>query len=153
MKKLFAFMMILFLTIGCNAQENKAQNKKQIDENKPKTNIIVNKEYDENGNLIRYDSTYSYVYSNVEGDSTLADSLLSNFKGEVFESFPDAKTPFWNDMFFEDSLLNYDFYKDDFFSKRFEMNMKRFEKLFKQMDQFKNRYYGDYSKKKSKDKK
>jgi hypothetical protein len=153
MKKLVLLIVLLFFSVGCNAQENKAQSKEQTDKNMPKTNIIVNKEYDENGNLIRYDSTYSYFYSNVEGDSTFADSILTNFKGRVFESFPDVHTPFWNDMFFEDSLLTYDFYKDDFFTKRFEMNMKRFEKLFKEMDMFKNDFYEKYSKPKEKEKK
>ncbi len=155
MKKLAMFLFLLFLTIGCNAQENNAQNKEKIvkDKNIPKTNIVVNKEYDKNGNLIRYDSTYTSVYTNIEGDSTLADSILTNFKGKVFNSFPDIKQPFWNDMFFEDSLLSYDFYKDDFFTKRFEMNMKKFEKLFKEVDMFKNEYYKKFSKRKNKEKK
>ena len=155
MKKFIFFAFLLFFSFGCNAQVNKAQNKEKsnVHKIKPKTNIVVNKEYDKNGNLIRYDSTYSYFYSNVKGDSTLADSIFANFKGKVFNSFPDIKTPFWNNMFFEDSLLSYDFYKDDFFTKRFEMNMKKFEKLFKEVDMFKNEYYKKFSKPKKKEKK
>ncbi len=43
--------------------------------NQPKEDIKVNKEYDENGYLIRYDSTYTYYYSNIEGDEIVADSI------------------------------------------------------------------------------
>ncbi|MCB4234259.1 hypothetical protein LDL59_01710 [Kaistella anthropi] len=48
--------------------------------NQPIEDIKVNKEYDENGNLIRYDSTYTYYYSNIEGDEIAADSIFNNFR-------------------------------------------------------------------------
>lgn len=51
--------------------------------NQPQENIKVNKEYDKNGNLISYDSTYSYSYSSSsmdEIDPQKRDSLLNEFK-------------------------------------------------------------------------
>lgn len=148
MKRLIQILMILFLTFSCNAQnieDQKADMKNKID---PKTNIIVNKEFDENGNLIRFDSTYSYFYSNIENDSTFTD-----FQNNFFNSFPDFQGPFFNDMFFTDSLLMYDFYKKDFFSKRFELNRKKFDQIFEKMDSIKNKFYNDYSLREEKKKK
>jgi len=141
MKRLAQIMLLLFLTISCNAQN--VESKKTDDKNKPKTSIIVNKEYDENGNLIRYDSTYSYFYSNIENDSTLADSSFTSFQKYFYKSFPDFESPFFDDMFFEDSLLTYDFYKKDFFSKRFELNRKMFDEMFEKMDSLKNKFYNE----------
>lgn len=141
MKRLAQILLVMFLAVSCNAQN--VNNKSADSKIKPKTNIIVNKEYDKNGNLIRYDSTYSYFYSNIKNDSTLADSSFTDFQKYLYKSFPDFQTPFFNDMFFEDSLLNYDFYKKDFFSKRFELNKKMFNEMFEKMDSLKNKFYND----------
>lgn len=46
----------------------------------PKTTIQVHKEYDENGNLIRLDSTYTYFYSNIKNDSILERDIYKKFK-------------------------------------------------------------------------
>lgn len=143
MKKIILYLMILILAGGCAAKNSEAQSKKD-NKNKPQTKILVNKEYDENGNLISFDSTYSSFYSNVQNDSTLGDSLFSDFHSGFFNYFPDMQKPFLNDMFFEDSLLTYDFYKDDFFSKRFRLNRDKFDKLFERMDSIKNEYYDKY---------
>ncbi len=75
--------LFLSVLVGCKGQVNDKTGSNKLDTiNKiePKTNIKVNKEYDENGNLIRYDSTYSYYYSNIEGDSLLRDSVFNKFR-------------------------------------------------------------------------
>src|SRR5687767_14208647 len=46
---------------------------------KPKVNIKVNKHYDDKGNVVGFDSTYSSFYSNVEGDTLKMDSLFRSF--------------------------------------------------------------------------
>lgn len=43
--------------------------------------------------------------------------------------------------FFEDSLLKYDFYKNDFFHERFMNNMQQMERLFWEMDSIKNKFF------------
>jgi hypothetical protein len=53
----------------------------------PKEDIKVNREYDENGNLIKFDSLYSYSWS---GDTLLLDSIHPS-------NFPD---PFGNNFNF-----------------------------------------------------
>ena len=108
--------------------------------NQPKEDIKVNKEYDENGNLIRYDSTYTYYYSNIEGDEIAADSIFNNFRNMFEDNYSFSTTPYFNDLFFEDSLLKYDFYKNDFFHERFMNNMQQMERLFWEMDSIENKF-------------
>lgn len=149
MKKYLLFIILLFLTTSCNAQ-NKIDRKTEHENTiEPKENIIVNKEYDENGNLIRFDSTYSYFYSNLDSNSTLEGNAFKYFQEDFFNSFPNIQKPLLDDMFFEDSLLTYDFYKNDFFSKRFEMNWEKYNDIFKEMDSIKNKFYDDYMKNKN----
>jgi hypothetical protein len=147
MKKLVFAILYFTLLTSCSAQDNnQLSNAADSSANKPQTKIIVNKEYDEQGNLIKFDSTYSYFYSNIEQDSSFADSTYSIFQSDFFNRFPNVQKPFLNDLFFDDSLLTYDFYKDDFFSNRFKLNRKRFDKLFEGMDSLKNEFYKNYSK-------
>ena len=109
--------------------------------NQPKEDIKVNKEYDENGNLIRYDSTYTYYDSNIEGDEIAADSIFNNFRNMFEDNYSFSTTPYFNDLFFEDSLLKYDFYKNDFFHERFMNNMQQMERLFWEMDSIENKFF------------
>jgi hypothetical protein len=132
-----AFILILS---SCNGQSQK-EKKVTADKNVPKTDIKVNKEYDKDGNLIRYDSTYSSFYSNIINDTILGDSIFNNFKSQFNQSYFFSQKPYFNDFFFQDSLLKYDFYRNDFFSNRFKNNMQRMDKLFMEMDSIKNYYY------------
>lgn len=67
----------------------------------PKEDIHVNREYDENGNLIKFDSVYSSSWS---GDTTLLKSLspenFPNLFGDHFSLAPDSS--FFDDFFFDD---------------------------------------------------
>jgi len=65
-----ACLAVVFQISSCQGQDEKQKGKEKPAVN-PQTNISVNKEYDESGNLIRYDSTYSYYYSNIEGLETV----------------------------------------------------------------------------------
>lgn len=139
MKKIIFFAMMLLLSLSsCNGQKKDTQ--KEINGVEPETSVKVNKEYDENGNLIRYDSTYTYVYSNIP-DMAERDSIFSNFRQHFNQVYKFSEDPFFNDLFFEDSLMQYDFYKDDFFRNRFKNNMMMMEDLFKEMDSIKNSFY------------
>ena len=139
MKRLIFFAMMLSLSLSsCNGQKKDLQ--KDVTKIEPKTDVKVNKEYDENGNLIRYDSTYTYVYSNID-DTAVRDSILANFKKHFNQQYKFSEDPFFNDLFFEDSLMQYDFYKNDFFMNRFKNNMMMMEDLFKEMDSIKNSFY------------
>jgi len=91
MKKIVYVITGLLLVTGqVFAQKNKKEKEKQPDEK-----IIVNKKYDENGNLIQFDSTYVHKWSS---DSTFQSSYPDDqfFKGK---DFPDI------DQFLKD-LMN-----------------------------------------------
>ena len=85
MKKFIILLLVLVIT-GCNSQEKKNMQKEHNNKDttivKPKEKWDVHKEYDEYGNLIRYDSIYSWSYSNVKGDSLQVnlDSIMDSFK-------------------------------------------------------------------------
>jgi len=126
---------------SCNGQEKKQSSEIKGDQAMPQTNIKVNKQYDKNGNLVKYDSTYSYYYSNIISDKKLGDSIFNNFKNHFNQQYFFSKEPFFNSSFFEDSLLKYDFYKKDFFRDRFRNNMARMDSLFWGMDSMKNSFF------------
>ena len=142
MKRIGILALAISLILNsCNGQKKTEKTEMAKDTITPKTNIIVNKEYDDEGNLIRYDSTYSSYYSNIVTDILLGDSVFSNFKNFFNQSYGFSTQPYFNNFFFEDSLLKYDFYKKDFFSNRFQNNMEKMDKLFMEMDSLKNSFY------------
>jgi hypothetical protein len=127
--------------ISCNGQTKIQNGESVIDSANPQTSIKVEKKYDNNGNLIKYDSTYSFYYSNVKNNINLKDSIFNNFKNNFNKSYFFSTNPYFNDFFFEDSLLKYDFYRKDFFMNRFRNNMRRMDSLFWGMDSMKNSFF------------
>ena len=145
MKKWLIFSFVTFLGLtGCNAQNAPKDSETAGSDTvkvQPDINIKVNKEYDENGNLIRYDSTYTYVYSNIDGNVQLQDSIFNEFMKHFNDHFGITDDPFFNNFFFTDSLLQYDFYKKDFFHNRFNDNLDLIDKMLREMDSLKNEFY------------
>jgi hypothetical protein len=140
MKQIVMVVVAVFLGyLNCNGQiEN---NDTAKDKNNPKTNIKVNKEYDNQGNLIRYDSTYSYSYSNMDNDTVFNDSIFNIVRGHYIDHFLSSDDPFFKDFFFRDSLMKDDFFNDDFFMKRFKQNKEQMDNLFQEMDSVRNDFY------------
>jgi hypothetical protein len=88
--------------------------------NKPKISYKVNKQVDKNGNIIKYDSTYSYIYKGIGGKGFSAinsDSLISNFNS-YFNSNPFKLFNENNTLMFNNNL----FFNDEFFEKQMELN-------------------------------
>lgn len=139
----FSLLIIAFIFIlgSCTGQQNNEKTGKSKDTIKPTTSYHVNEEYDDDGNLIRYDSSYSYYYSNIEGDKDKADSIFGAFKTKFKAMYPVSFGPFFDEFFFKDSLLKYDFYKNDFFMKRHQLNKSLMDAMFFKMDSFKNEYF------------
>jgi hypothetical protein len=112
---------------------------------KPEVNIKVNKHYDDKGNVIGFDSTYTSYYSNIEGDTGRMDTLMRSFDRffdrNHFRSFGNE----FNSLFFNDSLRYPDFFHDDFFLKRYELNDSYFRDMMNRMDSIKNRFYKERS--------
>lgn len=114
---------------------------------KPKTSYKVHKEYDEDGNLISVDSTYTYFYSNIKGDSLMEQKVFKNFKHGFDKNFMDMDSIMSSDFFNDNLFRMHDFYTDDFFSNRFRMNDRSVEDIFRKMDSLKNSFYKDQNKK------
>jgi len=108
---------------------------------KPKVDIKVNRRFDGKGNLIGFDSTYSSYYSNVMGDTSMMDSLMGGF--DMF--FKNQHSSFLNNgfrpLFFNDSSRYPDFFHNDFFLRRYELNDPYMRDMMKRMDSIKNDYY------------
>lgn len=138
---LFAIALLL-ISGGCSGQKSQKSNESDtIAKNQPETYISVNKEYDKDGNIIGYDSTYSSYYSNIKDNFFKRDSVFDLFKKQFNTTYSFSDQPYFKDLFFEDSLLKYDFYKKDFFSNRFRRNMRKMDSLFMKMDMMKNDFF------------
>jgi hypothetical protein len=114
---------------------------------KPKVNIKVNRRYDEKGKMIGFDSTYSMFYSNVAGDTTGMDSLMNSFDSYFNLNHSSFFKNEFNPLFFNDSLRYRDFFHQDFFRKRYELNDEYFKDMMFRMDSIKNQFYREHSKK------
>jgi len=153
MKNLISILFaITFIMNGCNGQTKTEQD--LTSKTKPNTNIKVNKEYDKNGNLLKFDSTYTSYYSNIDTSSVMRNKTYNDFIKEFNKLYFFSTQPYFNHLFFNDTLLKYDFYKKDFFSNRFKSNLDQMDRLFWEMDSMKNDFYkqknnpGDIKKKK-----
>ncbi len=146
MKNIAIILLSVFTLASCNAQEKKELEKKQIENSKekiePKIDYKVNKEYDENGNLIRIDSTYTYYYSNIDRDAMMKDSIFKKFNQHF-----DMKGAFDNSLFDEffknDTYIEDDFFKEDFFRGNFERNQEMMNQMMQRMDSIKNKFFMD----------
>lgn len=152
MKAYITGLTLLLLGLSCNAQESRekaaetATPEQTTQEVQPKVNWKVNKETDEYGNVIRYDSIYSWSYSNKVGDPVEidVDSLMQSFNGYMSERLPG----FWKDHYWSpfdrDSLWRNDFWEEDFFRDRWERDLYNLDPLFKRMDSLRNRFLRDH---------
>lgn len=145
MKNLNAIILTL-LFLGCNGQEKKRLDTETKEKSKttelPKGNWDVKKEFDEQGNLIKYDSMYSYTYSNTMGDSikTNLDSIMRSFR-----SYFELKSSLYKDYRFSyfpenDSLFMQDFFKDDYFLNNWERQPMQIDQMLKKMDSTRNEF-------------
>lgn len=145
--KTLIYILFVLSFVNCDSQNKKKQDiqepeKKVQDLVKPNEIWDVKKEYDEFGNLIKYDSIYSYSYSNIKGDSITVnlDSIMDSFSRYVEESVPIKM----NDRLFyfpqNDSLFMNDFFKDDYFFNQWKQRPLDIEKLIKRMDSTRNLY-------------
>lgn len=117
--------------------------------NEPKVNIKVNKRYDDKGNVIGFDSTYTSYYSNIQGDTSRMDSLMKSFDTYFNRDHSTFFGKEFKSLFFNDSSRYPDFFHDDFLLKRYELNDSYFRDMMDRMDSIKNRFYQDYIEKRN----
>lgn len=135
MKKYFLVMIISLLSVSCNGQQkDTTKNEEKIIE-QPKGSWKVDKEYDDQGNLIRYDSIYSWSsddkYNNLS--SSARDSLIQSFKSRFFTDFSGFENQGFEDIFSKDSLFSNHFFNDDFFRSDFGSDFMDIDKIRRQM--------------------
>jgi hypothetical protein len=147
---LCAFMFTtMFLLSSCNEKTKGQSNPEKNNHaavmndstNKPKVNIQVNRRFDDKGNLIGFDSTYSTFYSNIKGDTSRMDSLMSHFDRYFQDNHSSMFNNQFNSLFFDDSLRYPDFFHNDFFMKRYELNDAYLRDMMHRMDSIKNNFY------------
>jgi hypothetical protein len=119
---------------------------------KPQVNITVNRRYDDKGNMIGFDSTYSSYYSNIKSDTSKMDSLMHGFD----RYFNHNRSLFFdnrfNNLFFNDSMRYPDFFHKDFFLRRYELNDTYMRGMMERMDSMKNQFFYEQSQKEKKSK-
>ncbi len=121
------YLIVLLFVITTLPKILYSQNQKS---NQPDEQISINKEYDNNGNITRYDSTYSWTWSN-NGNQNINDSMSVKI--------PDI----FNDKFFFDNQFNNQFnilndtifFGSDSMFNNFEKQM---QKMFKYQQQIIN---------------
>jgi hypothetical protein len=113
---------------------------------KPKVSIQVNKRFDDKGNMIGFDSTYSSYYSNRVGDTARLESLMNRFDSYFNRNNSTFFQNEFKPLFFNDSSRSR-FFEDDFFLKQYEQNDHYFKDMVKRMDSIKNHFYHEHNKK------
>jgi len=147
MKKTMIFSVILsFMLVSCNGQNNTERTSQKKDTIKPEIDIKVHKEYDDDGNLIRVDSSYTYFYSNIKNDSLLEKEIFDRFKLNFKGHFPLLDSLFMEDFYINEPFNIENFYTDEFFKNNFKLNQKRIDDILRQMDSLKNSYYNKQKK-------
>ncbi|MBT8317572.1 MAG: hypothetical protein HKP59_08090 [Lutibacter sp.] len=140
MKNYILLLFTVFLTVSCSGQNNEAKNSDITKNEKnigkePNGSWKVNKEFDENGNLISYDSMYSWSSSNkLENLSSVErDSLMQLLKSRFFTNFSGFKNQGFDDVFSQDSVFSERFFNDDFFGSDFGKDFMDIDKIREQM--------------------
>jgi hypothetical protein len=145
-------LVVAVLAISCNAQENKKENDKKEDitaTTPPKGSWRVNREYDEAGNLIQYDSIYSWSSEEQLGDLSAIDqdSLLEAFHSKFFEHFRGSSVFNPKDFpgFFDnDSLIRERFFSEDFFDSEFGKDFMDIDRLHERMEKMHEKFLKRY---------
>ncbi len=145
MKNIITLFISVLLFASCNAQTEKKTEvqkeeigKEQIE---PKVDYKVNKEYDDEGNLIGYDSTYTYYYSNIDKDAMMRDSVFEKFSKHFNMGNSLTGDDFFRDFLKEESFSKDEFFKEDFFSGDFKSNQEIINRMLSRMDSLKNHFF------------
>ena len=158
MKRIIILTMAAILILNCNAQENEKSNlepkgSKELvkHDDKPKGTWKVDKEFDENGNMIRYDSIYSWSSKDIdELKLENPDSLLQSFQSRFYRNFSKMDTIGFKEMFSPDSSFTKRFFGNDFFTSDFGEDFLDIERLHKRMEHmqhdFLEKYHSEFKK-------
>ncbi len=138
MKTNFLIICLVFASLSsCNSQ-NLDKAKQKQGKNHPITNSEVHRKYDDKGNLIEFDSTYTSYYSSVEGDTIIMDSIPENFELFFNTHWPGIAS---NDFLEMDTTFTPGFFHKNFFEKQFIEQDEVMMKMMQEMDSIKNEFF------------
>jgi len=151
MKKTGILLLAAILTLGCNAQEKNKEplSKTETDSKRtepPKGTWKVDKEFDENGNMIRYDSIYSWSSGDDFAQLGKADqdSLLRSFQSRFYRNFSRIDDPRYKDLFADDSLFTKRFFDNDFFGSQFGKDFMDIDRVRERMEAMQKEFLERY---------
>lgn len=148
MKRMVTMFLAVFFLIGCQGQEKKEieQEEKTELEEQPKGSWKVNREFDEAGNLIRYDSIYSWSSTDDMNDlmSMDRDSIFQSFRSRFSRSFSGMEDFMGESPFAQDSLFMKRFFADDFFESEFGQDFMDLDSIQRRMEAMQKRFLERY---------
>ncbi|PIF00722.1 MAG: hypothetical protein CR994_05050 [Maribacter sp.] len=151
MKKYVLLVVSAFLTLSCNSQEKKNKDSSQDGDKAriaeaPKGSWKVNREFDEDGNLIRYDSIYSWSSgTDLDKMATMdRDSILSSMQSRFYNGFSNFDDEGFPELFSNDSLFAKQFFNDDFFDSDFGQDFMEIDRVREQMENMQRRFLERY---------
>ncbi|WGD33658.1 hypothetical protein [Olleya sp. YS] len=149
MKKLILFSLVAILATSCNGQdtdnlkEDIIKTETSMDTIKPKVSWKVNKEVDENGNVIRYDSIYSWSSSSShlkQFDSMEVDSVFSAMQSRMKQQFSNFGFSEFSNFKNQDSIMNL-FFSDSFFSNKMTTDFPDLESIRQRMEAMQQQFF------------
>ncbi|MCA0132917.1 hypothetical protein [Winogradskyella alexanderae] len=152
MKKVVFFLIATIFVTSCNTQDkksanNRATNKEAVTDSikRPKESWKVNKEVDEDGNIIRYDSIYSWSSSGpIKGLEN--DSIFDKMQAMMHKRFSMLQ-PSISGFAKHDSIMKQffddDFFSDDFFSNSLDPNFPSMDDMIKRMEAMRQQFFDD----------
>lgn len=141
MKKVGILLLGTVLTLSCNAQDGQKESKATKEKSEhagevPGGTWKVDKEFDENGNLVRYDSIYSWSSSgkidNLKKQDR--DSTLQSMRSKFYRHFSNLDKERFGDMFGKDSLFTRHFFNEDFFDSDFGQDFMDIDSIREEME-------------------
>ncbi|MGS2739926.1 hypothetical protein [Sinomicrobium sp. M5D2P17] len=135
---------VLFAMVSCSGQETSKSNNSDLynkeqaktSDPKPQESWKVNKEVDENGNVIHMDSTYTWSFSSdgKELSPETMDSLMNHFRQNFGAGIPDAFGEDFFNSFPSDSIFLHPFSNDSLFRQSMEQRHKLFRDMMRRAD-------------------
>ncbi len=110
-------------------------------ESKPGVSWKVNRQYDDKGNLIGYDSTAVWSYSGGQQAREIAvDSVMMAFRKQFDKGFSSIFHERFGEPMWHDSLFYRDFITPDYFMQRWEHDYFDVGRMMMQMDSLRNSF-------------
>jgi hypothetical protein len=141
----FSTLLISFFVLFIIAQNTSGQKKGdpgKKEGNQPKEDVKVNKQFDKDGNMIAYDSTYSWSWSNNENMPENIDSIFKSFHNRDFNfSIFNDSLFFSMPLGFKSELLNDSLWNRDIFKNFFNEDFGNMDKFFEQHNKLIEKYF------------